>query len=247
VLVGGAALFEVDRRVLIDTGNPNFVPTLIVLGAAVVPVAFVSFVYERRLRYDISVGTLILIAVVGGVIGTVVAGTLEFDTLRRLGVLPMVAVGLIEESSKLIVPLLVLLFTRHRSPADGLLIGVASGAGFAALETMGYAFVALIVSHGSIATVDGILVLRGVLSPAGHMAWTGLTCAALWQAASDGWSRRSVVYLVLTFIAAVALHAAWDSSRSLPGYAVVAVLSIGLLAVITHRLAVRSRQARGAA
>jgi RsiW-degrading membrane proteinase PrsW (M82 family) len=154
----------------------------------------------------------------------------------------MVGVGLIEESSKLIVPALVLIFMRHRSPADGLLVGVASGAGFAALETMGYAFVALIESRGSIATVDGILLLRGVLSPAGHMAWTGLSCAALWQAAADGWSRRSVVYFVLAFAAAVALHAAWDSVRTVPGYGVVAVLSIASLALATHRLAVRSRR-----
>ena len=46
----------------------------------------------------------------GGVIGTVVAGTLEYNTLRGLGVLPMLLVALIEESAKLIVPV-VLLFT----------------------------------------------------------------------------------------------------------------------------------------
>jgi protease PrsW len=72
-------------------------------------------------------------------VGTIVAATLEFDVLRDLGGLPMFGVGLIEETSKLLVPLALLLVLRtHRTRADGLLIGVACGAGFAALETMGY-------------------------------------------------------------------------------------------------------------
>src|SRR3712207_8163009 len=38
----------------------------------------------------------------GGVLGTVVAGTLEYDVARALGFLPKLAIGLIEESAKLI-------------------------------------------------------------------------------------------------------------------------------------------------
>lgn len=91
----------------------------------------------------------------------------------------MLAVGLIEEAAKLIAPVAIVLYTRHRYLADRLLIGVASGAGFAALETMGYAFVVRLQSHGNLAVIDDVLFLRGVLSPAAHMAWTGLTAAAL--------------------------------------------------------------------
>lgn len=49
---------------------------------------------------------------------------------------------------------------------------------------MGYAFVVLIASKGNIGAVEQTLLLRGLLSPAGHMAWTGLVCAAIWQAAA---------------------------------------------------------------
>ena len=56
---------------------------------------------------------------------------------------------------------------RYRKQADGLLIGVAAGAGFAALETMGYAFTTLIKSGGDIPdTVDILLLLRGFLMTA---------------------------------------------------------------------------------
>jgi RsiW-degrading membrane proteinase PrsW (M82 family) len=238
VLVVGIALFEAVRRALITTGNPNLVPSLILLGAAVVPAAFVTFISERRLRYSISGGVVALIALIGGVVGVVAAGTLEFDTLQRLGVMPMLAVGVIEEGAKLIAPFVVLVVTRHRRPADGLLAGVAAGAGFAALETMGYGFVTLVQSGGNLAAVDGVLLLRGILSPAAHMAWTGLTAAALWRAAERHWRPRAIAGFVGVFVVAVALHTAWDSIGQTAGYVVIALLSLALLTFTTHRLAV---------
>src|SRR5215212_2564246 len=73
------------------------------------------------------------------------------------------------------------------------------GAGFAALETMGYAFVTLIQSQGNLEAVQDILLLRGLLSPAAHMAWTGLTATALWYAASRGWKGRAVLRFLAVF------------------------------------------------
>jgi RsiW-degrading membrane proteinase PrsW (M82 family) len=241
VLVVGLALFEALRRALIDTNNPNLVPALILLGAAVVPAAFTAFIAGRRLDYGVTGGTVAVTALVGGVIGVVVAGLLEFHTLRRLGTLPMVGVAVFEEGAKLIVPVIVLVFTRHRRLADGLLIGVASGAGFAALETMGYAFVVLVQSNGNLAAMDGVLILRGVLSPAAHMAWTGLTAAALWQATtapSGRPTRLHVTRFAVVFVLAVALHATWDSLHALSSYVVLALVSLAFLAITTHRLAV---------
>jgi RsiW-degrading membrane proteinase PrsW (M82 family) len=97
--------------------------------------------------------------------------------LRRLGTVPMLAVGLTEEAAKLIAPVAIVLYTRHRHLADGLLVGVASGAGFAASEIMGYAFGVAAAVPAPTAVVDEVLFLRGVLSPAADMAWTGSTRA----------------------------------------------------------------------
>jgi RsiW-degrading membrane proteinase PrsW (M82 family) len=242
ILLVGGVLFDGVRRTLIDTGNPNLVPSLILLGAAVVPAAFVAFVYGRRLAFTVSGGALACVAVLGGVIGVVIAGLLEFKTLRALGTLPMIAVAVIEETAKLIVPAILLLAGRYRTRADGLLIGVASGAGFAALETMGYAFVTLILSHGDLNAVDKLLLIRGVLSPAGHMAWTGLTAAVLWQASARGWSGRWILACLVTFAAAVAAHTAWDSLGTERAYGVLAALGLGALAWTTHRIAVHSSE-----
>jgi RsiW-degrading membrane proteinase PrsW (M82 family) len=239
VLVGGTGLFELLQQTLIATRNPNLVPALIMTGAIVVPATFVAFIYGRRLPYDVPGGVLTITAITGGIIGIVVAGILEYDTLRRLGTLPMIAVGLIEETAKLIIPALILLWGRYRRPADGLLIGVASGAGFAVLETMGYGFVALIVSHGNLSAVDGVLIVRGLLSPAAHMAWTGLSTAALWSAAAAGWSRPAVARFIAAFLLAVALHTAWDSIGTITGYAILAAIGLASLTAVAHQMRVR--------
>jgi protease PrsW len=245
VLVVGLVLFELIRRAIVSTGNPNFVPALILLGAAVVPAAFVTFIAGRRLVFGVTGGTVAMVALVGGVIGVVTAGVLEFRTLHRLGVLPTVGVGLIEEFAKLIVPAaLLLLVRRDRHPADGLLVGVACGAGFAVLETMGYAFVTLIQSRGNLEVVDSVLFLRGVLSPAAHMAWTGLTAAALWHAAVEHWRPRALGRFVVVFLIAVALHTAWDSAPTIWVDGIVAVVSLVLLWWTAHRLAAPHRRDR---
>jgi protease PrsW len=235
VLALGTALFLVVERTMVGTQNPNFIPSAILLGAAVVPAAFLTFIAGRRYPYSVPTGVVLGTALFGGVVGTVLAGWLEYDTLHDLGALPMLGVGVIEESSKLLAPLLILPFLRNRTRADGLLLGVAVGAGFAALETMGYAFTAMVGSNGNVTDTVDLLALRGLLSPAGHMAWTGIAAAALYAAARSGWKAHKVLIFVLSFATAIVLHALWDGINTLPSDAVLAVISLGLLWVTAHR------------
>ncbi|MCA2216442.1 PrsW family intramembrane metalloprotease [Jidongwangia harbinensis] len=238
VLAVGLVLYFAVLRTLTGTQNPNFVPALILLGATVVPLSFLTFAQARTGRWQVPASTLVVAAFFGGVIGTVVAGTLEYDTLRGLGALPMVLVALIEETAKLIVPvvLLFLVLARRgrRLPSDGLIIGVAAGMGFAALETMGYAFTALLSSRGDIGTVEETLFVRGLTSPAGHTAWTGLTAGALWAVLASPGARRALEFLG-TFAGAVALHALWDTFSGVVPFLVLAAISLGWLFRALHR------------
>ncbi|GAA3259680.1 PrsW family glutamic-type intramembrane protease [Dactylosporangium siamense] len=106
-----------------------------------------------------------------------------------------------------------------------ILIGVASGMGFAALETMGYAFNALLASKGNIGAVEQTLFVRGLTAPAAHLAWTGLTAGALFAVAAAPTGRR-VTLFVATFFGAVVLHALWDSFDNIVVYAVVGTISL---------------------
>src|ERR1051325_4012796 len=88
VLVIGLILYIVVLRTLVHTQNPNFVPALILLGATVVPLSFLTFAQARTGRWEGPASALVTAAFFGGVIGIVVAGTLEENPLRGLGVLP---------------------------------------------------------------------------------------------------------------------------------------------------------------
>ncbi len=235
VLVVGVAAYLLVLRTLVGTENLNFVPSLLLLGSVVVPATVLTFAATGGRRVVVRAGLLALVAVIGGIIGTVAAGSLEYRTLRELGALPMFFVGLIEESAKLVVPLLVvLLVRRYRNPAAGVVVGVASGMGFATLETMGYGFTALIQSR-SLAALDSTLLLRALLSPAGHVAWTGVTAAALFAVPASSDRGRAVLRFVGTFVAAVLLHTAWDGSNNVVVHVLVAVISVGGLLVVIHR------------
>ncbi|HEX7297706.1 MAG TPA: PrsW family glutamic-type intramembrane protease [Solirubrobacteraceae bacterium] len=236
LLVVGLLLFVALERAASATGNINLVPSLICLGAFLGPVVFVAYVYEKA--HGVPLPLLMWSFIVGGILGVTAASVAEYRTVLELGGLPTTAIGLAEETSKLIVPLAIFLVARYRREADGLLIGVASGMGFAAFETMGYGLVSLLASRGNIDYVEQVLFTRNVLAPAGHAAWTGLICAALWRARARP-SPWSTVAVVLAFVVAVTLHAMWDSSTSRWELLPVALVSFGLL---SWRLGAVSRQ-----
>ena len=241
-LAGGLALYAAVTLAAIETDNIHLVPSVIVLGALLIPVTFVVFVFERL---SITADVLPAIAgcfVVGGLVGIAAAAVLEYDTVLDLGVLPILAVGVIEESVKLAFPLLLFRRRRFVAPSQGLLFGVSAGMGFAFFESMGYGLVALIQSGGGIGTTEEVLAVRGLISPAGHAAWTGIVCSALWRArAGDPSARLSVP---AAFITAVVLHALWDGTGSMVVRAAVALASAALLA--TQLRAVREPSPRQA-
>lgn len=240
ILIGGTFLFFLLVALVRGAGNPTDIPLVIIIGAFVVPVAFVSYVYEREPGRDIPVPIVALCFIWGGALGVTIAAVLEYATLRSLGAAQMFGVGVIEESAKLIFPLAVYFHGRFCSEADGLIFGVAAGMGFAALETIGYGFAAA-QSSGGIGSVETTLIVRGLLSPAGHGAWTGLVCAVLWREREKLGRRVINLPVAAAFSAAVLFHAFWDifNSQTGPtlieaagvelGSGVIALASLGLL------------------
>jgi len=246
ISTGGLLLFIATEQALKITGNPNYFPTVILIGSLLIPVSFIAYVYEHIPAREVSLSCLLICFLGGGTVGLLAAGLLEYGSLVNLGIGSLILVGLIEETAKLILPTVRFISGRYRSEADGLLFGVAAGMGFAALETMGYGTVSLIQSRGSLGTLEEVLLLRGVISPAGHGAWTGLVCAVLWRERS----RKKTFSLPLlgTFALAVFLHTLWNvfngpSANSLifvAGDVAVAAVSLGLLVNRMHE-AIRQR------
>jgi RsiW-degrading membrane proteinase PrsW (M82 family) len=242
ILAGGILLFVGAEQGLKFTGNFNLIPTVILVGALVVPVAFVAYFFsaersvdKQEVHGDISITLVTLSFFVGGAIGVLAAGIIEYSTLKHLTAASLFGVATIEESAKLIVPLVIFAFASYRSRADGLLFGVATGMGFAALETMGYGLVGLMNSQGNVSVLEEILLVRGLLSPVGHAAWTGLVCSVLWGTRQRT-GRPFGVMVILAFALVIVLHALWDivGTASSPfavytGYIIIGGTSILLI------------------
>lgn len=194
---------------LLLTGNPNLFPTLVMVGNFMVPVAYVAFFYERRHLSRLSVPTLILAFLYGGLLGILAASLLEPFFVRRLDLQGTLSVGLIEEFAKILGVLVIARRLRHDSEMDGLLLGAAAGMGFAALESNGYAFTAFLQSQGSLSATVFVTLLRGVLAPLGHGTWTAILASVLFRETRQGRFRLDLPMLG-TYLLVSVLHAMWD-------------------------------------
>jgi RsiW-degrading membrane proteinase PrsW (M82 family) len=101
---------------------------------------------------------------------------------------------------------------------NGLLFGAAVGAGFAAFESAGYAY----LTGGDLGR-DAMLhniTLRGLLSICGgHVLWAALVGAALWRVRGDKkfeWAMLQDVRFLRVFGLCAAMHAVWDAPFNLP-------------------------------
>jgi protease PrsW len=234
VLVGGAVSFFLIERALIATGNINYVPSLLLVGTFTVPAAYCLFLYSRSRQPQVHFLSLAACAIWGGILGSVLAGYLEYHALLTLGTLPTIAIGVIEELAKVLVPVYFILRFRYRSELDGIIMGVAAGAGFAILESMGYALVALLSTFGNIEAVNQVILSRSISSSAVHIAWTGLLAGAVWHArfSNDVKRRRN---LFLTFVGVCVLHGLWDSIDFTAGYILLGILSLAWLFARAHK------------
>ncbi len=120
-----------------------------------------------------------------------------------------------------------------REPRDGIVFGVASGAGFFISETLGE-YVPQIMSKAKYAgdqAFDGMVVLlsRGLPDMVEHSAWAGLF--GYFIGLSVLRPGRAFLLLPLGWLSAAALHGAWDGFAALDNGAVVlgAWLTIGVL------------------
>jgi RsiW-degrading membrane proteinase PrsW (M82 family) len=251
IFISGLVLLFLVERTLVATGDPNYLPSVILLGAFLVPVTFTTYLYERLPDWEVPLTPLAICFIWGGVLGTVVAGTLEYDVMKSLGSLPKLGIGVIEEGAKLILPLVFYFIGRYRSEAAGIVLGVATAAGFAGLETMGYGLVSFLSSKGNLGILDEVLLVRGLTSPAGHIAWTGLVCAVLWRERLKAGHATFNWRVGGAFATAVILHALWDTFASMKSSTFVGFLGIQgvslLIALVSLTLLIRRvREARRA-
>jgi RsiW-degrading membrane proteinase PrsW (M82 family) len=232
VLLGGLLAYVATFAIMILTGNPLLLPTVLLVGAATIPVTVLLLAQTTRDGVLVPSRIVLVTAVASGLFGICAAGLEERIAGAALGGASILLVGIIEESAKLVVPLIVLALAHRATRGGGLVIGIAAGTGFAALLSRG----------GGLGALDATLVLRGVMVPAGHVAWTGAVCAALWYLLETSHKGRGALALAGALLGAIVLHTAWDASGSAVVQIVIGLVSVGVLLTLvvrSHRAFVR--------
>ncbi|GHF06150.1 hypothetical protein GCM10010359_03990 [Streptomyces morookaense] len=226
-LVSGLGLWILAVVVTYFTQNTNLLPMLILLGSFLVPGCFALWAYERHGR-ALGIDLLLGCFFVGGVLGVLGASVLEYYLLHP-SVRLFLGVGLIEEAVKAWA--LILLVRRHREARGlraGLVLGAAVGFGFAALESAGYAFNALLTERGL--SLSGLIeteLLRGLLAPFGHGLWTAILGGVLLAHRDPDGRFRFPAPVVLTYLGVSVLHALWDSMNGIAVWLVYALTASG--------------------
>jgi RsiW-degrading membrane proteinase PrsW (M82 family) len=192
------------------TANANLVPTLILLGSFLVPVTFVAWSFEHWRDEHVTTELVVSAFITGGVLGVLGASLLESYLLHPSPLL-FIGVGLIEEAVKLAALIFITRRMPRRHTRDGIVLGAAVGFGFAAFESAGYAFNALLTVHGlSLNALVETEVIRGLLAPVGHGLWTAILGGFLFRASRGGVFRYSGGLLGAYLLVSL-LHALWDS------------------------------------
>ena len=217
--------------------NLNFLPAMIMLGAFAVPVSILIFFFEINLFKNIPFYKVLEYFILGGALSLLLA-ILYFDIISvgELDYKGALMVGLIEEAAKAVIVSLFLFKSKKSNYIlNGLLVGAAVGAGFAAFETAGY-ILKYGLSGGDAAMLQ-IVKLRGFLAPGGHVAWAAIEGAALMYVKGfeklDKKHLNDKRFLIICLISVIE-HGIWDMPINLPYYSVQIILTIVAWIVIIY-------------
>lgn len=202
-------LFTVNTLVLRLTNNALFVPSVNFLGGITFTVPFIILLYELYPKRDVSLLMIIALLVVGGTVSSVIVQIgYALITVNNQWMLAVVA-GFVEEIGKGLVAIAAILILRKKNPYVCFLIAATVGAGFSAIEDMGYIFYYsdryIFYYHSNVQATVAMFVDRGLSSFCTHILWTG---AIGWAIRARG--RHSLPRLFVIALTSVLMHICWD-------------------------------------
>jgi RsiW-degrading membrane proteinase PrsW (M82 family) len=201
--------------------NTLMLPGMMITGALAMPFATAILFFELNAPRNVTFPRVLTLLCAGGVLSIFVSLIgFQISNLHRFLGAP--AAGIVEEIGKLIAVILMMRKGDKLYILNGCLFGAAVGAGFAAFESAGYAFNTFLGAlpdkseEGILYAAGGMvrsIMLRGLLAPFGHVAWTGITAGLLWRARAH---KSTMVDALLdgkflrAFFLVVLLHATWN-------------------------------------
>lgn len=208
-------------------GNPRFIPGFIFIGSLAVPLATLILFYELNTPRNVSFYSLLMLIALGGILALI--ATSIGDQLSILDWMGPPSAGIIEEVAKLLTVIVVCRQAKHKYILNGMLFGAAIGTGFSLFESAGYAQDALILgliktgswskffAAGGAGYLNTAILLRGFLSPFGHVVWTAIAAGALWRIKKEGSFEVRMLDKTFwkTFLVPVVCHMLWDSRAAM--------------------------------
>jgi len=197
--------------------NPLVIPGLLTFGAFVIPFSLLILFFEVNALRNVPLYQILKLMFLGGIL-SVILSLFLFEWTRLHTWLGALSAGVVEEAGKGAALLLVVRKLKYRWILNGMLFGAAVGAGFAAFESAGYAYL-IGGNYGPTAMLNNIT-RRGVLSIfGGHVLWTALVGAALWRTRGDDpfrWEMLRDVRFLRVYGLAAGLHMIWNSPLQPP-------------------------------
>jgi RsiW-degrading membrane proteinase PrsW (M82 family) len=213
VFLIGLVIWIAGIFLLAFTGDPNLIPFVVLWGSFLIPVSAVLFFFSHLADRVLSRERVLSAFIWGGAVGVLLAVFFEYVLLGD-GAAQYIGVGLIEEGAKLIALIMVARKLGRYSLHDGLVLGAAVGFGFGAMESSGYALVAMFTQNGlSLGSLVQTEILRGLLSPLGHGLWTGILGGVLFEVSDTRLRFTKKVFGAYLLVAL--LHTLWDSMHGI--------------------------------
>ncbi|MCC8028209.1 MAG: PrsW family intramembrane metalloprotease [Lachnospiraceae bacterium] len=200
--------------------NALILPFVFIAGSFLVPITVMFFYWELNIPRNISFPSVIVILLVGGILSLVFTTVFNLFNVSQIYVLYYLGVGIAEEAAKILAVAVWVRKGDKKYILTGMLVGAAVGAGFAAIESAGYAVIGNGWSYG-------VMILRAFLSVGGHVSWAAVSGGALvWAKGGDELAPKHFTSgLFLKYFALViALHAVWDITGVIPACLVFCVI-----------------------
>lgn len=194
--------------------NLNFLPGLVMLGSFLTPISLVIFFWEINMPSNISIYRISLFFFFGGLVSLLYSVLLYslVDGTR----IPLF-IGIIEETAKLMAIVIFAGRKKYAGIMNGLLIGAAIGAGFAAFESSGY--ILLTALKYGIPSMLKTIFWRAILAPGGHIAWASLMGGALMMIRGDEKLHMAGLFhlrFLKIFVFVMIMHMLWDTNIPQP-------------------------------
>lgn len=186
----------------------------------IVPFSILWFLYELHLPRDINGIQIIKYFMLGGLVSIIyvqfIRGIIGFPDIVFVEDL---ITGVVEETTKLIVVILLVKKTKIKYISTGILIGFAVGAGFDVFETVSYGMNYLL-ENNDFYGMQFTIALRSfyAIFGIGHHFWTGMLAGALVSISPTGYLKLKSVLnrvFVIWYCIIAMIHAMWNFVISL--------------------------------